>query len=37
MPITYVYAAWAVGLVLAWPWNKPQAPRVFMALLRGAR
>ena len=35
--ITYVYAAWAVGLVLAWPWLKPRAPRVFMALLRGAR
>jgi cation:H+ antiporter len=35
--ITYVYAAWAAGLVLAWPWLKPQAPRVFMALLRGAR
>ncbi len=25
LPITYLYAAWAVGLVLAWPWLKPAA------------
>jgi hypothetical protein len=36
-PIMYVYGAWAVGLVLAWPWLKPAAPRILMELWRRPR
>jgi cation:H+ antiporter len=31
-PIMWAYAAWAVGLVLAWPWLKPVAPRILWEL-----
>jgi hypothetical protein len=37
MPITYVYAAWGVGLIVAWPWQKPTAPQVFWRLLHSKR
>ena len=28
------YAAWALALVVTWPWNPPAAPRAFWRLLR---
>ncbi len=37
VPVTYAYGAWAVGLVLAWPWLKPVAPRILMELWRRPR
>jgi cation:H+ antiporter len=37
VPVTYAYAGWAVGLVMAWPWLKPVAPRILMELWRRPR
>jgi cation:H+ antiporter len=34
VPITYVYGAWAVGLVLSWPWHRPVAFGILRRLLR---
>ena len=31
------YAAWALALVVTWPWNPPAAPRAFWRLLRRER
>jgi cation:H+ antiporter len=28
------YAAWALALVVTWPWNPPEAPRAFWRMLR---
>ncbi len=33
--ITYVYAGWAVLLVVSWIWNRPTAPGIFWRLVRG--
>jgi cation:H+ antiporter len=34
MPLTYVYGAWAVGLMLAWPWQRPVAFGILRRMLR---
>ena len=31
------YGAWAIALVVTWPWNPPAAPRAFWRLLRRER
>ena len=35
--ITVLYGVWAVGLIVAWPWMPPTAPRILWRLLKQPR
>lgn len=35
--ITVLYAVWAVGLIVSWPWMPPRAPSILWRLLRQRR
>jgi cation:H+ antiporter len=35
--VTYVYLAWALGIVLSFLWRRPTAPRIFGRLVRESR
>ena len=35
--VTYVYLAWALGIVVSFLWRRPTAPRIFARLVRESR